>query len=165
MKKLLLAVITVFGLTSALAQDFKGGITVGLPLGDVQDSYILNVAVELNYIWQVSDQFHAGIATGYSHFLGDSEDLGAFGTVDVEDAGFIPITGAARYDVNEDFTLGVDLGYAVGISPDSIDGGFYYAPKAQYGVSEMIDIVLSFKGISVDGGTFSSINLGIEFDL
>lgn len=165
MKKLLFAVVAVFGLSSAMAQNFSAGVNVGLPMGDVQDSYTLNIGVELNYLWEVSEKFDAGLTAGYSHFLGDTVDLGAFGSFDVEDAGFLPIGGAARFNVSEDFTLGADLGYAVGISPDGNDGGFYYAPKLQYGVSESLDIVLAYKGVSVDGGTFSSLNLGVEFGL
>ena len=45
------------------------------------------------------------------------------------------------------------------------DGGFYYAPKVQYGISETIDIVLAYKGVSLEGGSFDSITLGVEFRL
>ena len=107
----------------------------------------------------------AGIATGYSHSFGDSIDLDGFGSFDVEDAGFIPIAGAARFNVSDDFILGADLGYAIGVSPSDNDGGFYYAPRIQYGVSESIDIVLAYRGISVDGGSFDVLTLGIEFGL
>ena len=63
------------------------------------------------------------------------------------------------------FILGADLGYAIGVSPSDNDGGFYYAPRIQYGVSESIDIVLAYRGISVDGGSFDVLTLGIEFGL
>ena len=161
MKKLLLStIIAVFAMSNVNAQDFNLGVNVGLPMGDIQDAYTLNIGIEANYLWEVSEVFNAGVSAGYSHYLGDS--IGAF---DIEDAGFLPIAAAARFSVSEDFTIGADLGYAVGISPDGNDGGFYYAPKVQYGVSESLDIVLAYKGVSVDGGTFSSLNLGVEFAL
>tara|TARA_R110001583_G_scaffold9965_12_gene46549 strand:- start:258 stop:746 length:489 start_codon:yes stop_codon:yes gene_type:complete len=162
MKKLfVLTAFAVFGLSNVNAQsNFKAGVNVGLPLGDIKDLYTLNIGVEVNYLWEVSDQFDAGIIAGYSHYLGDS-----IGSFDFEDAGFIPIAAAGRFNVSDDFTIGADLGYAIGVSPSGNDGGFYYAPKVQYGVSESLDIVLAYKGVSVDGGTFSSINLGIEFGL
>lgn len=165
MKKLLFAAVAVLGFTFVNAQNFNVGINGGLPMGDVKDSYSLNISAELNYLWEVSDQFEAGLMAGYSHYLGDSVDLGGFGTIDFEDGGFLPVGGAARFNVSEEFALGADLGYAVGISPEGNDGGFYYAPKAQYSVTEMISIVLAYKGISVEGGAFSSVNLGIEFGL
>jgi hypothetical protein len=51
------------------------------------------------------------------------------------------------------------------ISPSGADGGVFYTPKVMYGVSDSIDIGLSYKGISVSGGSFSSVNLGVEFAL
>jgi len=165
MKKLLLvAALAVFSM-SAQAQSFNAGLDVGLPLGDIQDGYTLNIGVNVNYLFEVSDQFEAGPFAGYSHYLGDSIDLGGFGSFDVEDAGFIPLGAAARFNASDVFTIGADLGYAVGISPDGNDGGFYYAPKVQYSVSDAIDIVAAYKGVSVDGGSFSSVNLGVEFGL
>ncbi len=169
MKKLLLfAAVAVFGFSSVNAQEFKAGVGVGLPSGDVSDAYTLNINLDLSYLWEVSDEFQAGVTTGYSHFMGDEESITILGTtvtVEFEDAGFIPLAAAGRFNVSEEFTLGADLGYAVGLSPDGNDGGFYYAPKVQYGVSEAIDIVASYRGVSVDGGSFSSINLGVEFGL
>jgi|SRR5690606_3470372 len=161
MKKLLLStVIAVFAIINVNAQEFNLGVNVGLPLGDIKDAYTLNIGVEANYLWQVSEEFDAGVTAGYSHYLGDS--IGGF---DIDDAGFLPIAAAGRFSVSEDFTIGADLGYAIGVSPSGNEGGFYYAPKVQYGVSEALDIVLAYKGVSVDGGSFSSINLGVEFAL
>ncbi len=164
MKNLFLfAAFALIGLT-VNAQSINAGINVGLPMGDIKDSYTLNIGVDINYLWEVSDQFQAGATAGYSHFMGDSIDfLG--GSIDVEDAGFIPIAAAGRFSVSEEFTLGADLGYALGISPDGNDGGFYYAPKVQYSISDSIDIVAAYKGVSVDGGSFSTVNLGVEFGL
>lgn len=166
MKKLMLiAAIAVFGLSNVNAQNFNVGISGGLPIGDAGDSYTFSVVLDANYLWEVSDKFDAGIASGYSHSFGDSVDLGPLGKFDIDDAGFLPIAGAARFNVSEDFTLGADLGYALGISPDGNDGGFYYAPKVQYGVSEKLDIVLAYRGVSLDGGSFDMITLGVEFKL
>ena len=165
MKKLfLVAVIAAFGF-NANAQEFKAGINAGLPIGDAGDSYTFSVVLDVNYLWNVSEKFDAGIATGYSHSFGDSIDLGLLGSVDVDDAGFLPIAGAARFSVSDKFSVGADLGYAIGLSPDGNDGGFYYAPRLQYGVSDSIDIVAAYRGVSLDGGTFDIISLGIEFGL
>lgn len=173
MKKLLL-IITVFAFTyNASAQDestssndgFNAGISVGLPIGDAGDGWTFNVTLDLNYLWEVSDSFDAGLATGYSHSFGDSIDLGSFGSVDLDDASFLPVAAAARFNISDNFILGADIGYAIGISPDGNDGGFYYAPKLQYSVSDSIDIVAAYRGISVDGGSFDVITLGIEFGL
>ncbi|RIA09563.1 outer membrane protein with beta-barrel domain [Flavobacteriaceae bacterium MAR_2010_72] len=173
MRKLLLVIVVVaIGLTASAqtssASDrggFNAGISLGLPIGDAGDGWTFNVTLDLNHLWNVSDAFDAGIATGYAHSFGDTIDLGEFGEIDLDDASFIPVAAAARYRVSDTFTLGADLGYAIGISPDGNDGGFYYAPKVQFGVSDSIDIVGAYRGVSVEGGSFDVITLGVEFKL
>lgn len=86
-------------------------------------------------------------------------------TIDGEDATFLPIAAAARFNVSDAFSLGADLGYAVGLAPDGNDGGFYYAPRAAYSVSDLIDIVLGYRGVSLDGGSWNIISLGLEFGI
>ncbi|MFH4965629.1 outer membrane beta-barrel protein [Gaetbulibacter sp. M235] len=166
MKKLLLIAIAVFGLSSVNAQsNFNAGINLGLPVGDAGDGWTFNVTLDLSYLWEVSEGFDAGLATGYSHSFGDSIDLGEFGTFDVDDVGFLPIAAAGRFNVSDKFILGADLGYAIGVSPSDMESGFYYAPRIQYGVSESIDIVLAYRGVSLDGGSFDVLTLGVEFGL
>ncbi|TXE11794.1 porin family protein [Seonamhaeicola algicola] len=164
MKKILLmAAFAVFGFTMNAQGDLNAGVNLGLPIGDAGDGWTFNVTLDVNYLWDAGENFQAGVATGFSHSFGDSVDTG-FGTIDVEDAQFLPIAGAARFGVSDQFTLGADLGYAVGISEGN-DGGFYYAPRAQYSISESLDIVLSYRGVSLDGGSFDVLNLGVEFGL
>ncbi len=138
------------------AQEFKLGVDLGLPMGDIKDGSSLNIGVGANYLWEVSEEFKAGLSAGYSTFLGkDGADA----------LGFLPIAAAGRFNVSEEFAIGADLGYAIGINPSGLDSGFYYAPRVQYGVSESLDIVLAYKGISINGFTISSLNIGIEFGL
>jgi len=57
--------------------------------------------------------------------------------------------------------VGADLGYALGIN-DGNDGDFYYRPKV--GINLVgLSLIASYSGISVSGGTLSSVNLGTEF--
>ena len=157
MKKLLLcAAFAVFAFSNVNAQNFNVGVNLGLPMGDIKDYSSLNIGVEANYLWQVSEEFDAGILAGYTTFLGkDGADA----------LGYLPIAAAGRFNVSDDFTIGADLGYAIGVNPSGIDSGFYYSPKLQYGVSESIDIVLAYKGISVNSVNESSLNIGVEFGL
>lgn len=159
MKKLLLVMAVVaFGFTAS-AQDFRAGVNLGLPVGDAGDGYTFNLGVDLSYLWNVSDDFNAGLSTGYSHFMGDT--IGGF---DVEDASFLPLAGSARFNASEEFVLGADLGYAIGISPDGNDGGFYYRPMIGYNFGNT-QITGSYSGVSLDGWTMSSINIGVNFGL
>lgn len=163
MKKLiLLAAVAVFGLSNVNAQNFNVGISGGLPIGDADDIATFSIVLDANYLWEVSEEFDVGIASGYSHSFGESIDT-PIGSFDIDDTGFLPIAAAARFNVSEEFILGADLGYAIGTSPSDNDGGFYYAPKVQYGVSEELDIVAAFRGVSLDGGSFDMITLGVEY--
>jgi hypothetical protein len=168
MKKIILTVAAVFVLSFANAQDggFKVGINAGLPMGDIKDSYSLSVGLDIAYLKSFSDKFQAGLTTGYAHYLGKSEtlDLG-FGlstTYDFEDGGFIPLAATAQYSVSDNIFLGGDLGYAIGVSPSENKGGFLYQPKVGY-QTEKFELYAGYKGISVDGGTFSSVNLGFNY--
>lgn len=163
MKKLMIAAFAVFAFAQVNAQEFKGGINLGLPVGDAGDAYTFNITADLSYLWDVADSFQAGLATGLSYNFGDSIDLGEFGSLDVDDALFLPIAGAARYSFTDDFAVGVDLGYAIGLSPSGNDGGFYYAPRLEYSFSDSLDLVAAYRGISLDGGSFDVLTLGLQF--
>ncbi|OAZ04732.1 hypothetical protein [Flavobacterium succinicans] len=164
MKKIMLTAIAVFGFAFANAQDggFKVGANLGLPLGDIKDSYSLNLGVDVAYTWKVSEKFEAGFGAGYAHYLGKSIDLG-IANFDIEDAGFIPVYGTAQYSLSDKFFLGLDLGYAIGVAPSGSEGGFLYQPKVGYSFGKT-ELFLGYKGIS-NNGTLSSLNLGVAFKL
>ncbi|MTE25901.1 outer membrane beta-barrel protein [Winogradskyella ouciana] len=160
MKKLFLAAFAVFAFASVNAQDFNASISGALPIGDAGDGWTFGVNLDVNYLWEVSDDFQAGVTAGVAHYFGD--EISGF---EIEDATFIPIGAAGRFAVSEEFTLGANLGYGIGIAPDGNDGGFYYSPRVQYGVSDSLDIVFAYTGISIEGGSFDAISLGVEFGL
>jgi len=79
----------------------------------------------------------------------------------VDDFSFLPIAAAGRVSLGDVLFAGVDLGYAIGLN-DGNDGGFYFAPKLGFGLF-MFDVVGSYTGVSRDGSTVSSVNVGVEF--
>lgn len=170
MKKLLLVVAMVAASFTANAQDgsFNLGVNLGLPTGDAGDAYSFGMALEANYLFEVSDAFKVGPSLSYMHYFGKERTFtngGVTVTTDVEDASFIPLAVAGRFSLSDEFTLGGDLGYGIGISPDGNDGGFYYRPMLGYNISENAMIQASYSGVSVEGGTFSNFGLGVMFSL
>ncbi|WP_353778428.1 outer membrane beta-barrel protein [Winogradskyella sp. 3972H.M.0a.05] len=157
MKKLVLAAFAVCAFVSVNAQNFGAGLSVGIPVGDAGDVATFNVTADVNYLWSVSDDFDAGATVGFSHNVKDED-------VALDDIQFLPIAARGIYSISDEFSIGADLGYAVGIN-DGNDGGFLWAPRVGYGVSDTIDIVLSYNNVSIDGGTWSNINLGVNFGL
>lgn len=163
MKKLfLVAAIAVFGISNTYAQTgFEAGINFALPIGDAADVSTFSIGLDLAYLYEVSEKFDAGLSTGFTNAFGDSFTVS--GTeFDYDDVQFIPIAGAARFNTSENFYIRADMGYAIGID-DGNDGGFYYRPRVGYSFTDMIGANISYTGISLDGGDWSTIGLGVEF--
>ena len=161
MKKLTLCIaFALIGAFSAQGQGAVAGLNAGIPVGDVGDFTTFAIAVELGYLLEVSDEFSVGPKAGYNHFFGDKVEEGIV-EIEYDDIQFIPIGGTARFSITDMFSVGTDLGYAVGVNEGN-DGGFWYQPFASYG-SGSIRGKISYQGISADGWTISSVNAGLEF--
>lgn len=142
------------------AQDgFRLGANLGLPTGDAGDYSGFSIGVDAQYMFETAGDFDLGVATGFTNSFG--KEIEGF---ELDDIQFLPLAGVARYKASEVLSIGTDLGYALGIN-DGNDGGFYYRPTVGYAVSDGVEINASYTGISRDGGTWSTINLGVLFNL
>ena len=165
MRKILFSVAALFtfGAMSAQEGGFSLGLHAGIPMGDIKDSASANYGVDVAYMWPAGEGFSIGLASGYTNYAAKEYDLGyGLGKIKGDDAGFIPLAGAARYGLTENFFIAADLGYAFYTGKGDSNGGFYYQPKVGYDFKPF-EIFVSYKGISVDGGTFSSVNLGAAY--
>ncbi|WP_374446186.1 hypothetical protein [Epilithonimonas sp.] len=155
----------MFGLSNAQS-GFSLGAHVGLPTGDASDGYSFVLGVDGAYRWPVAAEFNLGLATGYSAWLGKTVKydygFGMSGEVKVETLSMVPLAASAQYMLTPQFSLGVDLGYGFLFASGESDGGFYYQPKAAYhfGPSQ---VNLAYAGVSKNGATISSINLGYAY--
>lgn len=163
MKKLFFAAAAVFafGITNAQEGGFKAGVNVGLPIGDAGDAFSFTYGLDAAYMFPISDEFTAGVTTGYQFFSGKSIDLGEFGSIKLN-AAFIPIAASAQYSVSETFFLGADLGYALYSGDGNGEGGVYYQPKVGY-QAEKYEIYAGYKGVAVENGSIASVNLGFNY--
>lgn len=161
MKKLLVAItIVIAGFTANAQGKFGLGANVGIPLGDTNKYTKFMFSVETNYLFEVTDNFKVGPSVSYLYFLGKSADdyakeafgdaytkakeearklgiktdLSKFGGDKLSESlsfSILPIAAAARFNPTEQFVLGADLGYAVGLEKDK-EGSFYYRPVVGY---------------------------------
>jgi len=160
MKKLFISLgVVLIGLT-VNAQNFNLGISAGLPSGDASDAYSFSAHLDASYLWEISEGLTVGAASGFLYSFGDS-----IGMIDFDDVGYIPLAVAGRYALAEGFIVGADVGYGLGVTPSDLDSGFYYAPRAQYSFSDMASVVLAYRSVSVSGGSFDFLTLGVEFKL
>ncbi|WP_405605406.1 hypothetical protein [Polaribacter sp. Asnod1-A03] len=166
MKKLVfIALLAIVSLNEVNAQEgvLNGGFNLGIPTGDVSDYSGFAMGAELNYMFPVYEGVTVGPSVQYSHFFGKEYDLGGL-TIEGSDTSFLPISGAARFNVSEDFVLGANLGYAVGLNEGN-DGGVYYRPLIGYKIGSSSQLNLSYSGIDNDGYNFSNVSLGVMFGL
>ncbi|NKI26359.1 hypothetical protein HCG49_07265 [Arenibacter sp. 6A1] len=166
-KVLLIAVLALFGFSVSAQEGFKVGVIAGLPVGDAADLSSFNLGLDVVYHWEVSDSFRLGVATGFTNAFGKEmtfNDGGSSFTIDMDDVQFLPIAVSGRVLATEELSIGADLGYAVGINEFN-DGGFYYRPIIGYNVGEKTELNFSYSGVSLDGGSWSTINLGVLFTL
>ncbi|WP_343330120.1 hypothetical protein [Polaribacter staleyi] len=167
MKKLMVvAFLAIMSVSSVNAQEgvLNGGLNIGIPTGDANDFYGLTLGAELNYMFPVAEGFTLGPSVQYSHFFGKDIDVFGGESIEVSDASFLPISGAARFNVSEKFILGANLGYAIGLS-DGLDGGFYYRPVVGYKIGDTTQLNLSYSGITNDGIDVNNISLGVMFGI
>lgn len=165
MRKTVLLVALLISSIGMRAQETNISLSGALELSDT-DPLKFGINLGINYLWEASEKFDLGLTAGYHHYFRDDYQLVPSTTIDVPDFSFLPLAAAARFNATERLTLGADIGYAFGISPDENDGGFYYAPKIQFGVTPKLDILAAYKSISFDGGaSFDVFTLGLEFGL
>ena len=149
MKKTLLAfAIAAFGLTGLNAQNtsMEAGPYLGLPVGD-SDGFSFNAGATFGYYFDlIPDRLKVGGVVGVDHFFGKEYDLGN-ATIDGEDATFVPIAASGKFNFTEKFFVGLELGYAIGVSDGAGKGGFLARPRVGMALP-MIDLFLFYKHIN-----------------
>ena len=163
MRKLSMTVVAVLVMTIGIqAQSgLSLGANVGLPIGDAGDVSTFSIGFDSSYLFEVSEKLSAGPAISFTNAFGDTFDSGSL-SFDYDDIQFLPVAAAARFMPAESFSVGADIGYAVGIN-DGNDGGFYYRPMVGYNINDKMQVSASYRGISLDGGTWSTINAGFHY--
>ena len=160
MKRILVvAVLALFGFSVHAQEGFKAGANIGLPVGDASDWSDFSIGLDVAHHWEVADSFSAGVAAGFTNAVTKK-----IAGVKIDDVQFLPIAASGRFAAGEDFSLGADIGYAIGINEGN-DGGFYYRPIVGYKVGWDMEINLSYTGISMDEGSWNTVNLGVLFTL
>lgn len=161
-KNILLIVLAVVGFSTSYSQgNFRLGVNAGLPIGDAADFTSFQLGTDVAYMINLAGVASVGPMVGYSRFFGDSEELDGV-DFEVDDTQFVPIAASGRFSLLS-LALGLDLGYALGLN-DGNDGGFYYRPQAGFSIGP-VGLIASYQGISMDGGSMASVNLGVEFGL
>ena len=156
MKKLLLSIALVTFCLTANAQ-FSLGAGVGIPTGDVGEFTSTSYNLSATYMFGAESDFKFGLSASYLAFSGKTID-----EIDFGNYAWLPIATVLNYSVSDKLSVGSDVGYGVGLSPDGIGGGFYLRPNITYAVGDRTSFNLNYSSIS-DDGSISSFGLGLAY--
>ena len=161
MKKLLLSIALVTFCLTANAQ-FSLGAGVGIPTGDVGEFTSTSYNLSATYMFGAESDFKFGLSASYLVFSGKTIDLDELGELDFGNYAWLPIATVLNYNVSDKLSVGSDVGYGVGLSPEGLGGGFYLRPNVTYAVGDKTSFNLNYSTIS-DDGSISSFGLGLAY--
>jgi hypothetical protein len=156
MKKLLLSIALVTFCLTANAQ-FSLGAGVGIPTGDVGEFTSTSYNLSATYMFGAESDFKFGLSASYLAFSGKTID-----EIDFGNYAWLPIATVLNYSVSDKLSVGSDVGYGVGLSPEGLGGGFYLRPNITYAVGDKTSFNLNYSSIS-DDGSISSFGLGLAY--
>ena len=160
MKRIVLSLLLLIGTGMYAQQGFKIGLNGGLPVSqEVNDIVSLVAGVDLGYHYALGEVVDAGIMTGFINGFPEKFDSGG---ADLPHVQFLPLAASFRIWPSNSFSLGGDLGYALGLN-DGNDGGFYYKPLVGYLMGAQTEVSLSYTGIAVEGLSWATVNLGVLY--
>lgn len=147
------------------AQKSNISLSGAIPLGDSKEITNFGLNLDANYLWIVSEKLDLGLTGGFHHYFGKEIFQEGSQSARFSNNGFLALAAAGRFNLIGDLSLGTDVGYALGLYPNGNNGGFYYSPKVQYSLSNSLEVVLAYKGIEVDNGSFNAFTFGLELRL
>lgn len=163
MKKFLLLFTFVLCAVTSNAQ-FSLGAGVGIPTGDMEELSSFQMNINATYMFESESDFRLGLSASYHNYFGKTiEILGI--EADLDDFAWLPLSAVLNYSLSDNVSIGTDVGYAIGMSPEDIEGGFYLRPNLVYSLGEKTSLNLSYTNMSNDGDNISNIGLGIAFQL
>ncbi|CAM1343290.1 hypothetical protein [Tenacibaculum amylolyticum] len=146
MKKIVFIIALIAVSFGANAQDGKlriGG-NIGFTTGSGDSSFV--IGGDVDYLFNADSRFEVGAATGLA-------------VITTGNGIILPIAGAGRFRATNDISLGLDMGYAIGIN--NAGNGFYFRPIFEYKLQRNISLRASYSGI--DSGGY--LNAGVMFSL
>ena len=160
MKNSILLIVFAFLTFGLSAQEgFKLGLQGGLPLDN--EAVSLSVGLDFGYMYALGEVVDVGIMSGFIYGFAEtfqSEEVVA----DLPDVQFLPVAAGIRIWTSNSFSIGGEVGQAIGIN-DGNDGGFYYRPVIGYLMGPKTEVNLSYTTIQLDNATWTGVNFGVMY--
>ena len=162
MKKVLATFIMALSSIGVFAQQgMKLGIHGGLPLDEFQEELSLVAGVDLGYRWGLSEIVDLGVMVGFVNGFPEKYNRELF-SEDLPNIQFMPLAASVRFWTSNSFSIGGDVGQAIGINEGN-DGGLYYRPTIGYLMGAQTEVNVSYTGIKMDDKTWTTLTLGILY--
>lgn len=159
MRKVFLAIASVFALTAANAQSGKNQVSIGAELGlPTTSGYKLGFGGTAKYLHGIGDAGQITLTAGYESY----GVKGGGATVST-----IPILAGYRHNFS-----GVYIEPAIGYGSQTVKidgfgsasgGGFAYAASVGYAMEQGLDLSARYQAIS-NGGTFGAILFRVAYN-
>ncbi len=162
MKKIFFVLVVLLSINSFSQENqFNIGINGGITTGDIKPISSAAFGIDANYLFKVFDGISLGPSLNFLYFLTDEVN-----GVQPDAFVYLPIGGAIRFQSLSDyFYVGLDLGFAIGISPSGDNGGLFFKPMVGYNVTENLKLNLFYSAVKKRQPAYSYVGLGIAFDI
>lgn len=139
----------------------KVGAHAGIPATNNAGDVHFMLGVEAKYQIFRFNNLSGGVASGYSHYFGQSINYEErYGLT--QDFGILPLAGMVRFSPLENFYIGGDMGYAFGIGRG--EGGLYYRPEVGWQNPEW-NVFVFMQNVHQPNGHFSAFGMGIMYNV
>lgn len=155
--------MSIFSFQSILSQnaDLNVGINGGVTIGNLDNVSRMAFGVDANYLFDVFDNVKLGPSVNFVYFL--TEDNAG---VKPDPFIYLPLGGAIRFSgENDDFYVGADGGFALGISPNGDNGGIFFKPMVGYNFNEKVSVNFFYAGIKKKKPTYGYVGIGVVFNI
>lgn len=158
MKKLIVIVVFFTGLLlQAQENELNVGVNGGITIGNIEAQSPVAFGVDANYLFSLNEDFLVGPSLSMVYFSPKDVALAKM---------YLPIGVAGRLQsVDTPFFVGMDLGFAIGLSPNGDRGGIYFKPMVGYDITDKFKINLFYSAVKKKQPTYGYIGLGISFNV
>ncbi len=162
MKRIIFILCVLFSIGSfSQENEFNVGVNGGITIGNIENVSSVAFGLDANYLFDVFENIKFGPSLNLLYFITEE-----FNGIKPDAFIYLPIGGAIRLNsFGENFYVGADVGYAIGISPNGDNGGVFIKPMLGYHVSDKIELNIFYSGVKKRKPTYSYLGLGLVFNV
>lgn len=162
MKKILLLIFICTAIKISAQEQFNIGVNGGITVGaTIKSASNIAFGFDANYLFKLTEDFVIGPSLGFIYFNAKSIE-----GVKRDPFMYVPMGGAVRFNSIDDvFYIGIDAGFAVGISPEGDSGAVFLKPIIGYKINDSFKLNVFYSGLRKTTVTYGYVGFGFTFDI